>query len=119
MQSSSCRKEKNANEPIIGKWKLVRMTGGIGGIDITADQWGHSQSYAFNTEQTYALTMDSKINKGRYALSTGTSAYNQKPVYYVTLDGGPQRIQYEFAHDTLVLSADGISDVMYEWYVKQ
>lgn len=93
------------------------MTGGIGSVRITTDQWGHTRSYELHKDGTYTRLEDGKPTSGKYTLGTETQRGTNDKVNIVTLDG--EKFSYSFAHDTLILSMYGISDPMYDWYVKQ
>ncbi|GAA4464528.1 hypothetical protein GCM10023093_15050 [Nemorincola caseinilytica] len=76
MMTISCRKtttEPGTSTSIRGKWKLVRITGGIAGLDMTADEWGHSQSYEFASGSRCYYTFDGNITTTTYTLFTGPS----------------------------------------------
>jgi hypothetical protein len=119
LNASSCG--KNGTTPsgssITGTWKLVLMTGGIGSVQITADQWGHTRSYELHKDGTYMKREDGKPMNGKYTLGEETQRGTNEKTSIVTLDG--EKFSYSFAHDTLVLGMYGISDPMYDWYVKQ
>ncbi len=94
------------------------MTGGIGSVHITADQWGHTRSYELNGNGTYTKLEDGKPTSGKYTLGQETPKGANEEINTVTLYG-TEKYSYSFSHDTLVLSMYGISDPMYDWYVKE
>lgn len=120
LNASSCKKNggETTETTITGTWKLVLMTGGIGSVHITADQWGHSRSYELHADGTYTKRQDGKPTSGKYTLGEETQRGTNDKVNTVILDG-TEKFSYSFAHDTLVLSMYGISDPMYDWYVKE
>jgi hypothetical protein len=117
----SCKKDKHqssANEQLLGKWKLVRVTGGFAGIDMTANEWGHSVSYAFYPDHSCNRIMDGVITNDIYTLVEGLK-FNNTARPLITFESGAQVLEYNFAHDSLVLSASNIADATAEWYVRQ
>lgn len=120
LNASSCSRKGTtpSGSSITGTWKLVLMTGGIGSVHLTADQWGHTRSYDLHADGTYIKREDGKPAKGTYSLGTETQKRTNTVIDIVTLDGS-EKYTYSFAHDTLTLSMYGISDPMYDWYVKE
>jgi len=120
LHASSCGNKGTtpSGTSFTGTWKLVLMTGGIGSVHLTADQWGHTRSYKIQQGGTYTRTEDGKSTTGKYSLGQETQKGTNTVINAVTLDG-TEKFSYSFAHDTLILSMYGITDPMYDWYVKQ
>lgn len=120
LHSSSCKRNAAGvpENSMPGKWKLVLMTGGIGSVRITAAQWGHTRSYQIRDDGTFTKVEDGKSTTGRYSVGEEVLKGSGATINTVTLDG-TERYSYSFAHDTLVLSMYGISDPMYDWYVRE
>ena len=120
LNASSCSKNDATpgGNSVTGTWKLVLMTGGIGSVHITADQWGHTRSYELHTDGTYTRLEDGKPTNGKYSTGQETQKGTNTVINTVTLNG-TEKYSYSFAHDTLILSMYGISDPMYDWYVKE
>jgi len=121
LNASSCKKNKETSQPpasntVVGKWKLVLITGGIGGIHMTADECGHSKSMLLNTDETYSFIEDGKVNKGKY--KTGTDKVGNNTIDIIAFNG-TDNMQYTWTHDTLVLNMYNMSDVMFDWYVRE
>lgn len=112
LNASSCSKKGTtpSGSSVTGTWKLVLMTGGIGSVRITTDQWGHTRSYELHKDGTYTRVEDGKPTSGKYTLGAETQRGTNDKVNIVTLDG--EKFSYSFAHDTLILSMYGISDPM-------
>jgi len=118
---TSCKKDKNtkpANQAITGKWTLVLITGGFGGIHQTATEWGHSRSFTFNEDHSYTSLFDSNTTTGNYVVSKVFVPGAATPTDIITLNT-TDPYSYSFAHDTLVMSMYNISDATNDWYIRQ
>ncbi len=115
--SIACRKTTGTLPMLQGKWRLVLMTGGFGGIHMTAAQWGHSKYYQFNEKSKYTLTMDGKSTDGGYSLYNDKSKVTGAQSTFIKI--GQASYEYNYAHDTLKLIEDVQVDGMTEWYVKE
>jgi len=114
----SCKKDDKSsinNSQLTGSWKLVLITGGIGGIHETAAQWGHTESYIFKPDATFTHTVDSTTtNFAAYTLTS--DAIHHSDGLSV---GGQYLFNVDFTHDTLLVWNIGISDYTTNWYVRQ
>jgi hypothetical protein len=118
--TAGCRKDdinKQNAATLEGKWHLVLMTGGFGGIHMTAVEWGHTQSYEFKSQGNCTYMLDGNATDMKYALSTGTSYTRNGDATFVTLSNG-LLLEYRFERDTLVLAGNVAADAMSEWYVR-
>lgn len=120
LNAASCKKNNDTSgtPTLQGSWKLVLMTGGIGGVHITAANWGHTRSYTFLADGAYTTTQDAKTSGGTYTTGKDILKGANTEINVVTLDGS-EKFEYSFAHDTLILNRYDISDIMYDWYVRQ
>ena len=119
--ATSCKKENNNTSTVVtsaglqGNWDLVLVKGTIAGgthtpsvptilkikpsISLTKIVSGAGTFYSFGTVRDSSIT------------------YGRMMDFFVL--NGQKSTMYYFVHDSLVLEADGISDVAYEYYVKE
>jgi hypothetical protein len=103
------------NTNLVGTWKAVLITGGLGGIHETAAQWGHTETFTFSASNTLSHTLDTAVNNyGSYTL-VNDSIYAGKDVYI----NNAYLITLYAAHDTLVMANAQMLDGTSSWYVKQ
>lgn len=115
----SCKKDKT--KPVntfVGQWDMVRVTGGIAGIDMTPAQFGHTKSYTFYVDSTCAIVEDGNVSTTVYGTNAATTA-NNTSVKYLKFKNTGMVYEYTFAHDTLKLYPAGLMDGFNEWYVKK
>lgn len=119
--ATGCKKDKVDNPTrlsLIGKWKLVRITGGLAGLNITAAEWGHSQTYQFGNANKCVYTFDGKVTNTSYLFERGTSYTRGVEANFLLIRNPEMKYEFYFAHDTLVLAQDARVDGTSEWYVK-
>lgn len=117
---TACKKGKidtDAKNAIQGKWNLVRITGGLAGLDMSAAQWGHTQSYEFKSNYKCNYTYDGNTTATTYTLYKAPSYTENAAGDFVTIASNKMTYEYSFAHDTLVMSMDVRVDGTVEWYV--
>jgi len=113
---ASCKKKDNSKHGIEGKWEMVLVTGGIGGVRLSGPDLPYTQSYTFD-KGTFTWVFDAKARTGKYTLGKDRLGSGTE-IDVVSLGGGVD-YQYSFRHDTLVLNAYDLTDIMYEWYVRR
>lgn len=120
--STGCSKNRVDNidrQSILGKWVLVRITGGLAGLDMSAPQWGHSLSYVFGNAKKCLETYDGTQKNTTYSFSRGFSYTRGFEANFVSIASrGDTKFEFYFAHDTLVLVDDPRVDGTTEWYLK-
>ena len=119
---AACKKSKletDVRNRVQGKWKLVRITGGIGGLDLSADAWGHTQSYEFKSSGICKYTFDGATTKTTYTVFRALSNTSGADADFVTIAKSKMTYEVSFAHDTLVMAMDAAVDGTSEWYVRE
>ncbi|GAA4464532.1 hypothetical protein GCM10023093_15060 [Nemorincola caseinilytica] len=106
------------DNPIQGKWRLVRTTGGLRGVDMSAEEQGLIQTYEFGATDKCVLTVNDNVTNTIYTRYKAPSYTKGTDGDFVTIKGG-ETYEYYFAHDTLVLSWDVRMDGTVDWYVKE
>lgn len=118
---TACRKN-NDNQSInalYGSWKLVKVTGGIAGMNITAAQAGRDpETIRFNANNTYTRTTQYNTSTGDYAVGKTTLPGTKNTINIVVLNSSG-KLQYNISRDTLTISSYEISDATTDWYVRQ
>jgi hypothetical protein len=118
---ASCKKDKNTQktDDLYGSWKLVKVTGGIAGMNITAAQAGRDpETIRFNANNTYTKTLKYNTTTGVYRVDRATIAGYKNPIDIVVFDTSG-KLQYTISRDTLVMSNYEVSDATADWYVRQ
>lgn len=119
--AAGCKKEKVDNPTrlsLMAKWNLVRITGGLAGLNMTAAEWGHSQTYQFGNSNKCIYTFDGKVTNTTYSFERGPSYTRGVEADFVLIKNPEMKYEFYFAHDTLVLAQDARVDGTAEWYVK-
>jgi hypothetical protein len=114
---ASCKKKDNAKHVIEGKWEMVLVTGGIGGVHLSGPDLPYTQTYTFDSKGTFTWVFDAKARTGQYTLGIERLSTGDE-IDIVSLGGGVD-YQYSFRHDTLVLNAYDHTDITYEWFVRR
>ncbi|MBX2905274.1 MAG: hypothetical protein KF744_04500 [Taibaiella sp.] len=115
---SSCKKSDKQRNAIEGKWEMVMVTGGIGGVHLTGADLPYTQTYIFDNNGTFTWVFDAKTRTGHYTLGKDKLSGTTTEIDIVNLDAGVD-YQYSFSHDTLVLNAYDHTDITYEWFVRR
>lgn len=117
-QLVSCKKSDSKNTKIEGKWEMVMVTGGIGGVRLFGADLPYTQSYTFDSKGAYTWMFDAKPRSGKYTVGKDKLDGTGTEIDIVSLGGGVD-YQYSFHHDTLVLNAYDRTDITYEWFVRR
>lgn len=105
--------DETQKRSIYGSWELVLTTGGIAGMQRYAKEQGPAKSCTFGTDGIYRLVINGKtITRERFSLISQIEEADTAMLIV------PQMLQYEFAHDTLLLSEFQTADALTEWYVR-
>ncbi|MEZ2334215.1 hypothetical protein AB6735_01220 [Mucilaginibacter sp. RCC_168] len=68
--ASSCKKDKlPTSTSVMGQWRWVKSTGGIGGFTITPQSAGFTQRYQFNDDSTFRFyRKDTVAMQGKFSI---------------------------------------------------
>lgn len=118
---TACKKKNDTQsiDALYGSWKLVKVTGGFAGMNITAAQAGRDpEVMRFNANNTYTKTLKYNTSTGVYRVDRASIPGNNTPIEIVVFDYS-SKLQYTISRDTLVMSSYEISDATADWYVRQ
>jgi hypothetical protein len=118
---ASCKKNHDTQRinDLYGSWKLVKVTGGIAGMNITAAQAGREpETIRFNANNTYTKTLIYNTSTGAYRIDRATMPGYKDPIDIVIFNNSG-KLQYTISRDTLVMSSYEVSDATADWYVRQ
>ena len=101
---------------VTGTWKLVRITGGFGGIDM-APEPGENKSVTFRSDNSCTTIFGTDTVNTTYSLRIDSSVSYRSLRNFVTIADN-NRLLYSFAHDTMTIEMDGIADGTTEWMVR-
>lgn len=118
---TACKKKNDTQSinALYGSWKLVKVTGGFAGMNITAAQAGRDpEVMRFNANNTYTMTTQYNTSTGTYAVGTTTLPGTKNTINILVLNSSG-KLQYAISRDTLTISSYEISDATVDWYVRQ
>lgn len=110
--------EIQAPATVLGKWKLVRTTGGLRGMDLSAAQQGLDQHYEFQANNRCVLTTNDNATITSYSVFRATSYTKGADGDFVTITNA-DTYEFYFVNDSMVLSQDVRMDGTLDWYVKE
>lgn len=116
--ASSCNKGKlPASTSIMGQWRWVKSTGGIGGFTSTPQSAGFTQRYQFSTDSTFHFfRKDTVAMQGKFSIVRNYKYGNSVIDVFKTGNSYDQSLLIR--NDTLFLYDISISDGYSNTYVR-
>lgn len=99
-----------------GKWRLVFTTDNIKG-NRSNDEDMHV-GFTLYDDSTCIHVDGDNVKKTTYQIWVDSSYSNGKLTKYINLNSSCPIYEYEFTHDTLLLSPQGLNRSMTEWYIR-
>ena len=107
--SPGCKKSESLEfSQLYYTWEWVRSNGGIGGVVMTPDSEGYTQSVKFEENGTYTrYRNDTIVSSGTYTITRAQSLLDQQEYDMVTFDdGSPSQAITMLSDNALTLRED-------------
>lgn len=115
--AAGCGLQANTDPDLTGEWDWVKTYGGFGGITMTPESEGYSQTLYFSKVNSWFIVREKEIiHSGNYRFTTVSVGGEKRSA--ILFDNRPMEIFYRLKSDTLFLDPNCM-DCFHDIYVRK